>query len=152
MKIHTERARKYLDEHIGIIRGLFSGHDHVQEAKKRLLIALPFWLAGLVTAVVATIYARLFHVFENQALVIFSSFGYWALVLVPILFISSWYVVDRFAPYANGSGIPQLMAAAELSQEGPKNAFIEKLFSLRIIVAKVVSSLLGVLGGGALLD
>ncbi len=150
MKVRTEKARKYLHEHIGIIRSLFSGHDHVQEAKKRLLVALPFWLAGLITAVIATAYARVFHLFENQAILMFSSFGYWALLLVPILFVSSWYVVDKYAPYASGSGIPQLMAAAELSRGGPKNFFIEKLFGIRIIIVKIISSLLGVLGGGAI--
>jgi H+/Cl- antiporter ClcA len=144
------RLKKYFEEHIGIIRGLFDEQNHVEEAKKRLLLALPFWFAGFVTAGLAVFYARAFQVVEKESLKIFSDLGYWSLLIVPCLFFLSWFAVDRFAPYSNGSGIPQLMAAAELSQHNSKNIFIEKLLGLRIIIAKVISSLLGVLGGGAI--
>jgi H+/Cl- antiporter ClcA len=78
------------------------------------------------------------------------SVGYWALALTPALFIASWALVEYFCPYANGSGIPQLMAAAELSSQNSQNKFISQLLSLRVIGVKVLSSLLGVLGGGAI--
>ncbi len=151
MKFKTDsRFNKRLKVHAGIIGGLFNEQNHIEEAKKRLLVALPFWFAGIVTAAVAVLYARAFQFVEQQSIHLFSSLGYWALIIVPILFLLSWFVVDRYAPYSNGSGIPQLMAAAELSEHDSKNKFIERLLGVRVILAKVVSSLLGVLGGGAI--
>ncbi len=98
----------------------------------------------------ATMYARIFGFVERESLVLYSTLGYWALVAVPVLFLLSWFLVDRYAPFANGSGIPQLMAAAELSQEKVQSPFIESLLGIRIIIIKVFSSLLAVLGGGAI--
>jgi hypothetical protein len=57
--------------HVGIIGGLFNEQNHVEEAKKRLLVALPFWFAGIVTAAVSVVYARAFHVVELQSLGVF---------------------------------------------------------------------------------
>lgn len=144
------RFNKRIKEHAGIIGGLFNEQNHVAEAKKRLFVALPFWFAGIVTAVIAVLFARAFQFVEKQSLILFSTFGYWALVIVPTLFFLSWFFVDRFAPYSSGSGIPQLMAAAEISEHDSKNKFIERLLGFRIILVKIVSSLLGVLGGGAI--
>jgi H+/Cl- antiporter ClcA len=144
------RFSKRINEHVRIIGSLFNEQNHVEEAKKRLLVALPFWFAAVVTAAISVVYAKIFLLVEKQSVVLFSSLGYWALLAVPILFLLSWYVVDRYAPYSNGSGIPQLMAAAELSQHDSKNKFIEKLLGVRIIVVKIISSLFGVLGGGAI--
>lgn len=151
MKYHfTNKFKKYLDGDTKIVRDLFNDQNHVVEAKKHILAALPFWIAGIITAILATFYAHLFSYVEKKAILLYSNLGLWALFVVPILFVLSWYIVERFAPFANGSGIPQLMAAAEISQENPKSLFIQKLLGIRIIVVKIISSLLGVLGGGAI--
>jgi len=51
--------------------------------------------------------------------------------------------------YSRGSGIPQVMAAVELAT--PKhNDKITKLLSVRIIVVKFISSIILVIGGGAI--
>ncbi len=36
-------------------------------------------------------------------------------VLCPICFVGAWWLVNQYAPYARGSGIPQVMAAIELA-------------------------------------
>ncbi len=144
------KIKLYLLKHLAIIRELFDERNHVEEAKRRLLVALPFWFAAVVTSGIAVFYARAFQMVEKLALNIFSTLGYWSLILVPLLFLLSWFVVDRYAPFANGSGIPQLMAAAELSEHDSKNKFIERLLGVRIVAIKILSSLLGVLGGGAI--
>ena len=53
----------------------------------------------------------------------------------------------RYATYARGSGIPQVIAAVELTNTNEESK-IKKLLSVRIIVIKIASSLLMVLGGG----
>jgi len=53
----------------------------------------------------------------------------------------------RFAPFARGSGIPQVITAVELAT--PKHIDkVSRLLSLRIVVVKICSSLVMVLGGG----
>lgn len=132
------------------IRDVFNDQNHIQEARFRFLQALPFLVAACITAVAATLYAKAFQFVENQSVVIIQNIGLWSLLLTPVLFIFSWMLVEYFAPSSNGSGIPQLMAAAEISNQDSENYFIGKLLGFKIIIVKIFSSLLGVLGGGAI--
>ena len=53
----------------------------------------------------------------------------------------------RFAPYAGGSGIPQVMAAIELANPR-EDKKVTKLLSIRVFIVKIFSSFLMILGGG----
>jgi H+/Cl- antiporter ClcA len=61
----------------------------------------------------------------------------------------AWWLVYRYAPYSRGSGIPQVMAAIQLSVPKTKDR-VDKLLSLRIIFVKIISSLIMAIGGGAI--
>ena len=112
-----------------------------------LLQAVPFWVASIITGLVAVLYAHLFSLAEKGSLYIYQHYSWALLIVTPICFIIGWWVVKRYAPYSRGSGIPQVMAAIELAN--PKdNKKVERLLSLRIIFIKVISSLLIVFGGG----
>lgn len=41
------------------------------------------------------------------------SIGAWCLLTTPILFVVAVYLIRRFAPYADGAGIPQIVFASE---------------------------------------
>lgn len=128
---------------------LKSSFDRIrnERLKKNLLQALPFWVASLVTGLIAVLYARLFAIAEKGTAWIIHGHAWWLFVITPVCFVTAWWLVQRFAPYARGSGIPQVMAAIELAT--PKyNEKVNKLLSLRIIVVKIISSLVMVLGGG----
>lgn len=115
--------------------------------KHGVLTAIPFWAGSFIVAVIAVIYASLFH---HAELAMFWLLGFkkWLVFLIlPTAFILSWWVVKRFAPYAKGSGIPQVIAAVELAAPETDKK-ISKLLSLRVMVVKVISSLVLVLGGG----
>lgn len=117
--------------------------------KFTVLQGIPFWIASLLTGLVAVGYTKLFAYSENllqSAL----HWHQWAIfIITPVCFFLAWYVVQLFAPNAKGSGIPQVMAAIELAS--PKNeAKINKLLSFRILITKIASSLFMVLGGGAI--
>jgi H+/Cl- antiporter ClcA len=138
-KLYTIRQRgKTIFDHIGS-EGL----------RKNALQAIPFWIASLVTGLVAVAYTKLFGYSENL-LQFLLHWNRWVLFLVaPACFFMAWLVVQLFAPNARGSGIPQVMAAIDLST--PRYDFlVDKLLSLRILLVKIVSSLLMVLGGGAI--
>lgn len=125
------------------------GSKKFSEIKRHIMRLLPFWIAGSATAIVATGYARLFEWSEHLSLQLFSKLGIWFLIVPPLFFVASWYLVERFAPRSNGSGIPQLMAAVELAHQ-KNDSVIDRLLSFRIIFVKIFSSLIGVVGGGSI--
>ena len=122
---------------------------YLNDATKILLFkSITVWFSAFVTACVAVIYARMFHLVEDFQLWWFGKYPSLALIIVPCLFLIAWQVVARNAPGARGSGIPQLMASLDLSNPSERH-LIKYLLSLKIIVVKVVSSLVMILAGAA---
>ncbi|MHA4807155.1 chloride channel protein [Flavitalea flava] len=120
-----------------------------EKLKKNMLQAIPFWVASLATGLAAVVYARLFALAEEGSAYIIHAHLWLLFMVTPVCFITAWYLVKRFAPFARGSGIPQVMAALELAN--PKyDTKVNRLLSLRICFIKVVSSLTMALGGGVI--
>lgn len=120
-----------------------------EEIKRNMLQAIPFWIASLITGILAVIYSRLFIMAEGLAKSVFQQNSLFLFLLTPACFLLSWWLVKQFAPYAKGSGIPQVMASIELS--GPKtNSLVYKLLGFRIMIVKIASSLIMAAGGGAI--
>lgn len=116
--------------------------------KKNILQAVPFWIGSIITGIFAVFYAKLFTWAEELLFFILDWKAWLVFLLTPTAFLLSWWIVKRFAPYAKGSGIPQVMASVELAN--PKeNSKIKKLLSWRIMIVKVFSSMVMVMGGGA---
>jgi H+/Cl- antiporter ClcA len=70
-------------------------------------------------------------------------------VIMPVCFVMGWWLVRRFAKGARGSGIPQVIAALELSNTQERH-LVSHLLSLRIILVKMASTFVMVLGGAAI--
>jgi H+/Cl- antiporter ClcA len=120
-----------------------------ERLKNNLLQAIPFWIASLITGLIAVLYANLFSLAENGTSYIISHHFWMLFIITPACFIIAWWCVIRFSPYARGSGIPQVMASIELAN--PKDdQKVNKLLGLRIIIVKMFSSLVMVFGGGAI--
>lgn len=120
-----------------------------EKVKQNLLQAIPFWVASIITGLAAVLYTRLFAFAEKGTSYILHSHAWLLFVVSPLCFIAAWWIVQQWAPYSRGSGIPQVMAAIELAT--PKlNQKVNKLLSLRILVVKVASSLVMALGGGVI--
>jgi len=117
--------------------------------KINALQAIPFWIASLLVGLVAFGYARLFSSSENLLQHILHWHSWMIFIMAPAGFLLAVLIAKIFAPNAKGSGIPQVMAAIELST-AKNDHKISKLLSLRIIVTKIASSLMMVLGGGAI--
>ena len=118
-----------------------------EKLKLSLLQAFPFLLGSVITGLIAVLYTKLFAWAEHGTAYVFSHYNYLFFILTPTCFILSWWLVKKFSPYARGSGIPQVMAAIELSTPGTVDK-VKRLLSLRIIIVKIASSLVMVLGGG----
>lgn len=118
-----------------------------EKVKQNLLQALPFLVGSVITGLVAVVYTRLFALAEHGTALVFQHYKYLLFIITPCCFILSWWTVKRFSPYARGSGIPQVMAAIELSS--PRSSgLLKQLLSIKVIIVKVVSSLVLVFGGG----
>ena len=123
--------------------------ERIRSEKLRLslLQAFPFLLGSVITGLIAVLYTKLFAWAEHGTAYVFAHYNYFFFVLTPVCFIISWWLVKKYSPYARGSGIPQVMAAIELSSPRTVDK-VKRLLSLRIIFVKIVSSLVMVLGGG----
>ena len=117
--------------------------------KINLQQAAPFWVASLLTGLVAVAYTKLFEYAEELLQAIFGWHRWLIFILTPVCFFLAWLLVKKFSPNARGSGIPQVMAAIELST--PKyDRFVDRLLSIKVIIIKILSSVLMLLGGGAI--
>lgn len=119
-----------------------------EQLKHNLLQAIPFWIGSVITGFFAVMYASVFSWGEKLLAIILHWNDWMIFIIAPICFVLSWWLVKEFAPNAKGSGIPQVMAAVELAN--PKeHSKIRSLLSLKIIVFKIISSVILVIGGGA---
>jgi len=115
--------------------------------KADLLNALPFWLGAFITGIVAVFYAKLFSWAEEGTYYIFHKAGWLFFIITPLSFLLALWLVIKFAPFAKGSGIPQVSAAIELTV--PKHSYkVDRLLGIRVLFVKIMSSLLMVFGGG----
>jgi len=126
--------------------------DRIHNPRLRLSLmqALPFWIASLLAGCIAVIYAELFAWSEHLSINFFLEHKWTVFIITPVCFVASAWIVKRFAPNAKGSGIPQVMASIELAPVKKNQAKIKSLLSIKIIVTKIVSSLIMVFGGGVI--
>lgn len=117
--------------------------------KANIFQAVPFWIASLLTGLVAVAYTKLFNFSEHILHKALSWHSWTIFILAPVNFLIGWYLVVQLAPNAKGSGIPQIMAAIDISVPKHEKS-ISRLLSFRIVVVKILSSLFMVLGGGAI--
>ncbi|MEO8886120.1 MAG: chloride channel protein [Mucilaginibacter sp.] len=141
IKTSTATTRTFLKRSFDRVRN--------EEWKKNVLQAIPFWIASIITGLVAVVYTRLFVLAESLTTFVFKQHEWWLFILTPVCFVGAWLMVKLFSPYARGSGIPQVMAAIEISNPNTDKK-VSKLLSIRIIVVKMLSSLVMAIGGGAI--
>ena len=111
--------------------------------------SIPFWIASVITGLIAVFYTYLFGQAEYLLAWITEKDHAWLFLITPLGFSLAYLIVNKWAPYAQGSGIPQLMASIELAT--PKTSQkVDRLLSIRIIVVKIISSILMVLSGGVI--
>jgi H+/Cl- antiporter ClcA len=120
-----------------------------ERIRRNILQALPFWFASLLTGLVAVAYTKMFAYSEGILQDILHWHAWFIFIMTPVCFFLAWLTIQLFSINARGSGIPQVMAAIELTSPRHESK-IDKLLSFRIILTKIGSSLLMVLGGGAI--
>ncbi len=120
-----------------------------ERLKHNLLQAIPFWIGSIITGFFAVFYAKVFEWGEHFLNFVLNWNAWMIFILAPLGFVVSWLLIRKSAPYAKGSGIPQVMAAIELANPKEKHK-IGKLLSIKILFLKIFSSVILVMGGGAI--
>lgn len=120
-----------------------------EQLKNNLLQAIPFWIGSVITGFFAVMYAKIFAWGEKLLELIMNWHDWMIFIIAPIGFVLSWWLVKAFAPYSKGSGIPQVMAAVEMANPKEHNK-IKHLLSIKILILKIISSVVLVIGGGAI--
>ena len=122
---------------------------HNEKLRQNVLQSLPYWVASVLTGLVAVLYARLFALAESFTIGVAHKTGWMLFIISPVCFVTAWWLVKKFEKNARGSGIPQVMAALELAT--PRhNQYIGMFLSVKTIFIKILSSIVMVLGGGAI--
>ena len=122
-------------------RGARHAGEHLGRLRRRLATGVGAVLLGLVALAFAGI--------SDRAQATFSAFvtrwPYAPLAVTPAVFVLVVWITRRFAPYARGSGIPQVIAASR----APHTQAAAALVSLRTAAVKVVLTVVMLLGGGS---
>ena len=104
-----------------------------------------FLAGGLLVGALAAALALLADQAQQLFAAILLQSRYIALVLTPCGFALAVFLTNRFFPNANGSGIPQAIAARKLTDQAARS----RLVSLRIAVGKILLTLLGLACGAS---
>jgi len=104
-----------------------------------------FLLGGVAVGAAAVALAELADLAQIAFSALVSHFRYASLVLTPIGFALSVFLTNRFFQNAQGSGIPQAIAARHLTDQTARNSLV----SLRIAAGKILLTLFGLLCGAS---
>jgi len=104
-----------------------------------------FLLGGIGVGAAAVALAQLADLAQVAFALLLSKSRYASLVVTPLGFALSVFLTNRFFPNAQGSGIPQCIAARHLTDQKAR----ESLVSLRIAVGKTILTLFGLLCGAS---
>ncbi len=122
------------------------GRSHLNTIQNSSLRILPYWISAATTALFAVIFARVFAWSESLAYAWFDSNSLWIFILLPTAVLTSAGLAHWISPRAAGSGIPQVLAALEVSHT--RNPVLESLLSFRMIIVKFFGTCISVAGGG----
>ncbi|QOZ77808.1 chloride channel protein [Bradyrhizobium sp. CCBAU 53351] len=104
-----------------------------------------FLLGGIGVGAAAVALAQLADLAQQAFALLLAQSRYAVLAVTPLGFMLSAYLTIRLFPNAQGSGIPQAIAARHLTDQTAR----ESLVSMRIAIGKVILTLFGLLCGGS---
>lgn len=104
-----------------------------------------FLLGGVVVGAAAMGLALLADQAQALFALVLAQSRYLALLVTPAGFTLSVFLTNRYFPNSQGSGIPQAIAARQLSDHHARS----RLVSLRIAIGKILLTLLGLLCGAS---
>ncbi|MFZ9035242.1 MAG: chloride channel protein [Francisellaceae bacterium] len=110
--------------------------------RRRLL----FWGGGILVGLVCVLFAYLCDSLNESFNKLASDHPYWPLLIAPIGFMVIIYLLKNYFDGAEGSGIPQVMAALKVKNLNRRS----RLVSLKIALGKFMLTALGFLSGASI--
>jgi H+/Cl- antiporter ClcA len=104
-----------------------------------------FLLGGVVVGAAAVALAQLADQAQHAFSLLLAESRYASVLVTPIGFALSVFLTNRFFQNAQGSGIPQAIAARHLSDTSARSPLV----SIRIAIGKILLTLLGLLCGAS---
>lgn len=122
----------------------------VRELRERPFFqGIPYWTGAAVVGFAAVIYSSCFSGCIFLIKSFFVEHPTWLFITSPVCFFLATWLVEKYAPAAGGTGIPQVIQALKLAPD-LNTQEVDYYLSLRVCFIVVASSLLGVLGAGSL--
>lgn len=113
------------------------------------LHGVPYWTAAVIVGIVAILYSGAFSFCIEMARKIYAENPYILFITSPLCFVLARWVVEKYAPTAGGSGVPQVIHTLTLDPVSDKTE-VEIYVNIRVALVVIASSLLCMLGAGAL--
>lgn len=109
-------------------------------------IRLIFWVGAVLVGLVASFFARAADYADQLFHQLVAISPLLPLVVTPGLIMLAAWITQRWFPGAEGSGIPQCIAALDIHEESVR----ARMLSWRIAFGKIVLTLLGLLSGASI--
>ena len=124
----------------------------MNQLKNRTYSHASIWIGAVLIGFAAVLYARLISITQSFYFEIFHGHELVISVFSPLLFLGATALVKKIAPDAKGSGIPQVLEAIELTEnkKEQQSAWTTELVSMKTAGIKIISSILGILGGASI--
>ncbi len=121
-------------------------------SKPKTVLHLAIWIAACAVGGISVAFARVVSAVQDYYFEAFAAYPISVSLISPVFFIVATWVVVRFAPQAKGSGIPQVLVAVEHAKVHSKdpNQWIEPFVSMKTALIKIISSIIGLLGGASI--
>jgi H+/Cl- antiporter ClcA len=107
---------------------------------------LVFWVGAVLVAVVAVAFARAADWASGLFVLMLHGRVWLAFIIAPVGLTISFLLTQRVFPGAQGSGIPQTIAALHMHDQ----EMVGRVLSMRIAVGKVLLTLLGLASGASI--
>jgi H+/Cl- antiporter ClcA len=104
-----------------------------------------FLLGGVAVGAAAVALAQVADLAQHAFALLLAKSRYAVLAVTPLGFMLSAYLTVRLFPNAQGSGIPQAIAARHLTDHGARASLV----SIRIAIGKIILTLFGLLCGAS---
>jgi H+/Cl- antiporter ClcA len=111
-----------------------------------LQVGLP-WGAALLVGLVSVLYTDWSNDAYDGFIRMIAGRPWLAFLITPALTMLAVFLTRLWFTGSEGSGIPQVIAALHAPRTEEEDTLMRRLFGLRVIVGKIVVSLLGLLGG-----
>ena len=118
----------------------------VQSRRLFLQVGLP-WGAALLVGLVSVLYTDWSNDAYHAFVRLIAGRAWLAFIITPGLTMLALFLTRRWFTGSEGSGIPQVIAALHAPRTEEEDTLMRRLFGLRVIVGKILVSLLGLLGG-----